>query len=212
MHPARMVSLFGFLAGLMAVCMAAISFSTGVTQEYFEHSHPVKEYVAKLHSQSDMLKTLLTLDNFFLLFYGGFFLWYIVERKGKADNWLLAALGLCMFITMTLDAAENFHILGMLKGAENMIMPSDGQIGLQYILSAVKFMLAYFAVIILGVTYPRDTALARLVGTSTAIVFPILGVLGFTVPAPWSLICGIGRSIVFVFGFILSGVVYWNRR
>lgn len=212
MPPARMVSLFGFLAGLMAVCMAAISFSTGVTQEYFEHSHPVKEYVAKLHSQSDMLKTLLTLDNFFLLFYGGFFLWYIVERKGKADSWLLAAMGLCMFLTMTLDAAENFHILGMLKGAENMIMPSDGQIGLQYILSAVKFMLAYFAVIILGVTYPRDTALARLVGTSTAIIFPILGVLGFTVPAPWSLICGIGRSLFFVLGFILSGVVYWNRR
>lgn len=212
MRSERLISLFGFLAGLMAVCMASISFSTGVTQEYFEHSHPVKEYVAMLHSHSDMLKTLLTLDNFFLLFYGGFFLWYIVERKGKADSWLLAALGICMFFTMTLDAVENFHILGMLKGAENMIMPSEGQIGLQYILSAVKFMLAYIAVIILGVTFPRDTTLARFVGTSTAIVFPILGVLGFTVPAPWSLICGIGRSIVFVFGFILSGVVYWNRR
>ena len=211
MRAERLIAMFGFLAGTMALWMAALAFGTGTTQEYFESSHPVGEYTAKMLAQADMLRLVLTLDNFFLLAYGGFFLWYIVERKGKADHWLLIVLGVFLFMAMVLDAAENFHILGMLIRAEQKLPISDGEIGLQYILSAVKFMVAYFAVIILGVTFPRDTALARFVGLSTAILFPILGVLGFTVPAPWSLVCGIGRSIFFVMGFVLSGVVYWNR-
>lgn len=211
MRVERLISLFGFLAGLLALCMAAIAFGTGTTQEYFESSHPVVEFQSKLLKQADMLRLVLTLDNFFLLAYGGFFLCYIVERKGKADSWLLLTIGLFMFITLVLDAAENFHILGMLIRTEQELPVTDDEIGMQYILSAVKFMVAYFAVIILGITFPRDTGLARFVGISTAILFPILGVLGFTVPTPWSLLCGIGRSVFFVAGFILSGVVYWNR-
>lgn len=211
MRTERLIAIFGLLAGLMAVSMAAIAFSTGTTQEYYETSHPVVEYVQKMVSQADMLRVVLTLDNFFLLAYGAFFLFYMVERKGKADNWLLIVMGVFLFMAMVLDAAENFHILGMLIRAEQKLPLSDGEIDLQYILSAVKFMVAYFAVIILGITFPRDTALARFVGTSTAILFPILGILVFTVPPPWSLLCGIGRSIFFVMGFILSAVVYWNR-
>lgn len=207
----RLISFFGFLAGTLALGMAAIAFSTGTTQEYFESSHPVGEFTAKLLSQADMLRLVLTLDNFFLLAYGGFFLWYMIERKGKVDHWLLIVMGVFLFIAMVLDAAENFHILSMLIRAEQNLPISDGEISLQYILSAVKFMVAYFAVIILGITFPRDTALARFVGISTAILFPILGVIGFTVSGPLALICGIGRSLFFVLGFILSAVVYWNR-
>jgi len=211
MRTERLIALFGLLAGLMALGMAAIAFSTGTTQEYFESSHPVGEYSAKLLAQADMLRTVMTLDNFFLLAYGAFFLWYMVDRKGKVDHWLLIVMGVFLFIAMVLDAVENFHILSMLIRAENKLPISDGEIALQYILSAVKFMVAYFAVIIMGIIFPRDTALARFVGISTAILFPILGVLGFTVSGPLAMICGIGRSIFFVLGFILSAVVYWNR-
>ncbi|MFT3881264.1 MAG: hypothetical protein QM703_16565 [Gemmatales bacterium] len=211
MRPERLISLFGFLAGLLALGMAAIAFSTGVTQEYFESSHPATEYAAKLVSQAEMLRLVFTLDNFFLLAYGCFFLWYMVDRKGKVDHWLLIVMGVFLLAAMVLDAIENFHILGMLIRAEQKLPITDSEIGLQYILSAVKFMVAYFAVIILGLTFPRDTALARFVGTSTAILFPILGVLAFTVPPPWVMYCGIGRSLFFVLGFILSAVVYWNR-
>lgn len=211
MSTQRLIAIFGFLAGALALGMAAIAFGTGTTQEYFESSHPVAEFQAKLLSQADMLCLALTLDNFFILAYGAFFLFYIIERKGKADHWLLIVLGVFLFMAMVLDVTENFHILGMLIRVEQKLPITDSEIGLQYILSAVKFMAAYFAVILLGITFPRDTGLARFVGISTAILFPILGVLGFTVPIPWALYCGIGRSIFFVMGFILSAVVYWNR-
>lgn len=211
MRTERMVALFGLLAGLLALAMATISFSHGVSQEYFETLHPVKEYAEKLKSQAATLRVLFTLDNFFLLAYTGFFLWYAVERQNKAHHWLLATMLVFLFLVSLLDAAENFHILAMLQTVELNQLPSDGQISLQYILSAVKFMVAYFAVIILGVTYPRDTLLARMIGVSTAIGFPLLGVLSFTVPPPWSMVCGIGRALFFVLGFLLSAVVYWNR-
>ena len=211
MRTERLIALFGFLAGLLALCMAAIGFSTGTTQEFYETSHPVAEYTQKLLSQADMLRLVFTLDNFFLLAYGCFFLWYMIDRKGKVDSWLLIVMGVFLLTAMVLDAAENFHILSMLIRAEQKLPLSDGEISLQYILSAVKFMVAYFAVIILGLTFPRDTALARFVGTSTAILFPILGVLVFTVPPPWAMYCGICRSLFFVMGFILSAIIYWNR-
>lgn len=211
MRTERLIALFGFLAGLLALGMAAIAFSTGVTQEYFESSHPVGEYTQKLLDQAGLLRLVFTLDNFFLLAYGCFFLWYMVDRKGKVDHWLLIVMGVFLFAAMVLDAIENFHILSMLIRAEQKLPITDGEISMQYILSAVKFMVAYFAVIILGLTYPRNTALARFVGISTAILFPILGVLGFTVSGPMAMICGIGRSLFFVMGFILSAVVYWNR-
>jgi hypothetical protein len=211
MRPERLIAFFGFLAGLLALGMAAIAFSTGVTQEYFETSHPVAEYTQRLLAQADMLRVVFTLDNFFLLAYGCFFLWYTVDRKGKIDHWLLIVMGIFLLAAMVLDAIENFHILSMLIRAEQKLPITDGEISWQYILSAVKFMVAYFAVIILGLTFPRDTALARFVGTSTAILFPILGVLALTLPPPWVIYCGIGRSIFFVLGFILSAIVYWNR-
>jgi energy-coupling factor transporter transmembrane protein EcfT len=65
--------------------------------------------------------------------------------------------------------------------------------------------------VIFGILYPHNTILARVVGASTAILFPILGVLVFTTPAPWSDLCGLGRFLFFVLGFFLSAIVYWNR-
>jgi len=119
-------------------------------------------------------------------------------------------IGSLLFASL-LDAVENFHVLAMLNGAVAGQLPSEGEIELQYILSAVKFVAGYFVAVIFGILYPRDTLLARVVAASTAIVFPILGVLVFTTPAPWSDLCGLGRFLFFVLGFFLSAIVYWNR-
>jgi hypothetical protein len=211
MRPERLIALFGILAGLLATGMAAIAFITGVTQEFFESIHPAQEYADALVRDAVALKLVFTLDSFFLLAYGSFFLWFIVERRGKVDEWPLLVLACFLFLAMLLDAAENFHILGMLARVQQGAVPSDGEILLQYVLSAVKFTAGYFAAIILGIVYPRDTLLARCVGISTAVVFPIVGVLVFTAPPPWSDLCGLGRFLFFVLCYFLSAIVYWNR-
>jgi hypothetical protein len=211
MRTERLIAISGIIAGLLATCMAAIAFSTGVTQEYFEEIHPAGEFAQALVRDGSWLRVTFSLDNLFLLAYGSFFLWYLVERSDKVNAWPLRVLAVFLFFAMMLDAVENFHILAMLHRAEMGSLPTDGEIELQYVLSAVKFMAGYFAAIILGLTYPRDTPLARLVGMSTAFVFPVVGVLVFTTPMPWAMICGLGRFLFFTLGFILGAAVYWNR-
>jgi hypothetical protein len=211
MRPERWIVVFGILAGLFAAAMAVIAFSTGVTQEFFEFIHPAQEYADKLRQQATALRIAFTLDNLFLLAYSAFFLWFAIERRGKADPLACNVLVGSLLFAALLDAVENFHILSMLNRAELGQLPSDGEIQLQYVLSAVKFTAGYLVAVIFGILYPRDTTLARIVGASTAIVFPILGVLVFTTPPPWSDLCGLGRFVFFVLGFFLSAIVYWNR-
>jgi hypothetical protein len=211
MRAERLIVVFGILAGLFAAAMAVIAFSTGVTQEFFEFIHPAQEYADKLRQQSTALRIAFTLDNLFLLAYSAFFLWFAIERRGKADPLACNVLVGSLLFAALLDAVENFHILSMLNRAELGHLPGDGEIQLQYVLSAVKFTAGYLVAVIFGILYPRDTMLARIVGASTAIVFPILGVLVFTTPPPWSDLCGLGRFLFFVLGFFLSAIVYWNR-
>lgn len=212
MRPERLVAVLGILAGLLAAAMAVLAFSTGVTQEFFEAIHPAQKYADSLREQATALRIAFSLDNLFLLCYSAFFMWFVIERRGKADPLACHVLVGSLLFAALLDAVENFHILAMLNRAVLGQLPNDGEITLQYVLSAVKFMAGYFVAVIFGILYPRDTILARIVGASTAIVFPILGVLVFTTPAPWSDLCGLGRFLFFVLGFFLSGIVYWNRR
>jgi len=212
MRVERLVAFFGILAGLFATGMAAIAFSTGVTQEYFEGIHPAAEYAAQLVKNAYWLRVAFTLDNFFLLAYSSFFLFFVVERRDKVDPVLLRVLLFFLLFAAMLDAVENFHILALLARAEQDLLPSDAEIELQYVLSAVKFTAGYLVAIVFGIVYPRDSLLAKCVGVSTAIVFPIVGVLVFTVPSPGSDLCGLGRFLFFVLGYFLSAIVYWNRE
>ena len=211
MRPDRYIVVFGILAGLFASAMAVLAFSTGVTQEFFEAIHPAQKYADTLRDQATALRIAFSLDNLFLLAYSGFFLWFVIERRGKADPLACNVLIGSLLFASLLDAVENFHILAMLNRAELGQLPSDGEIEMQYVLSAVKFTAGYLVAVIFGILYPRDTILARIVGASTAIVFPILGVLVFTTPAAWSDLCGLGRFVFFVLGFFLSAIVYWKR-
>jgi hypothetical protein len=164
MRPERWIVVFGILAGLLAAAMAVLAFRTGVTQEFFEFIHPSQEYADKLVEQAAALRVAFSFDNLFLLAYSGFFLWFAIERRGKADPLAINVLIGSLLLASLLDAVENFHILAMLNRAEAHQLPSEGEIELQYILSAVKFTAGYFVAVIFGILYPRNTILARVVG------------------------------------------------
>jgi hypothetical protein len=208
---ARLLVILGIVAGLLSGGMAVIAFSTGVTQEFFEAIHPAGMYFEELRKQASLLRVVFSLDGLFLLAYSAFFVCFAIERRDKADPMLCRVLVGTVLFAALLDAVENFHILAMLHAAEAGFVPSAAEIELQYILSAIKFTAGYFAAVIFGIMYPRNTPLSRIVGTSTAIVFPLLGVLAFTTPPPWSDLCSLGRFSFFALGFLLSAIVYWER-
>jgi hypothetical protein len=211
MRPERLIVLFGIVAGLLAGAMVVLAISTGVTQEFFEAIRPPGVYFEALRKQAPLLRLVFTLDGPFLLAYSAFFLFFAIERRDKTDPWACQVLVGSVLFAALLDAAENFHILAMLHAAEANYTPSAVEIELQYILSALKFTAGYFVAVIFGILYPRNTLLARIVGASTAIVFPLLGVLAFTTPAPWSNFCSLGRFSFFALGFLVSAIVYWQR-
>src|SRR5580704_16320979 len=148
MRPERWIVVFGILAGLLAAAMAVLAFRTGVTQEFFEFIHPPQEYADKLVEQAAALRLAFSLDNLFLLAYSAFFLWFAIERRGKADPLAINVLIGSLLFASLLDAVENFHILAMLNRAELHRLPSEEEIELQYILSAVKFTAGYFVAVI----------------------------------------------------------------
>lgn len=183
----------------------------GTSQEPFESVMTPVAYAELLLLAPTQLRVVFALDDLFLLSYASLFVAYYVARRGHADPVLLRlALG-GVLVAAVLDAIENFHVRAMLSAVEAGGLPSRGEIELQYVMSAVKFTVGYFAAICFAITYPRDTALARMVGLSTGVVFPILGVLVFAAPPEHTHVLVLARVTFFVSGYALSALVFWPR-
>ncbi len=202
------IALFGVLAAALASVMIAIALG-GTSQEYFESIHAPAEYARELLEHAGPLRTVFALDGLFLLAYSAFFVAYVSARRGHTSQLVLRLVLGSVLVAAGLDAIENFHILGMLHVAEAGGLPSAAQIEAQYVLSAVKFTIGYFAAIGLALSYPRDSGLARMVALSTGLAFPVVGVLAYVVPAPWSHVLGLARVVFFVSGYALSALVFW---
>lgn len=202
------VALFGLLAAALASVMIGFALF-GTSQEFFESIHPPAEYARALLEHAGSLRTVLALDGLFLLAYSAFFVAYVTARRGHTSELVLRLVLGAVLVAAGLDAVENFHILSMLHVAEAGGLPSAGQIEAQYVLSAVKFTIGYGAAIGLSLSYPRDSGLARMVALSTGLAFPVVGVLAYVAPAPWSHVLGLARVVFFVSGYALSALVFW---
>jgi hypothetical protein len=191
--------------------MLVIGLGFGVAQDPLESVMAPAEYARLLVEQGGLLRVVFALDDLFLLSYCSFFVAYYVERRGKTEALALKLLLAGVLAAGLLDAVENFHIRAMLTAAEQGRVPSAAEIELQYLLSAVKFTIGYFAAICYGLGYPRHRALARVVAIATGVGFPLVGVLVFAVPAPWSHLLALVRVLFFVSGYALSALVFWPR-
>lgn len=206
----HLVALFGTVAAGLAVVMIAYALG-GTSQEYFESIAEPADYARALLVHAAPLRTVFALDNLFLLAYSGYFVAYYVARRDHADRTTLRLVLAAVLTAAALDAIENFHILAVLHLAEAGQLPSVGEIEAQYVLSAVKFTFGYLAAIGLALTYPRDSALARMVALTTGVAFPVIGVLVYVVPHPLAGALALARVVFFVSGYALSALVFWPR-
>lgn len=204
----RAIAGFGLVAAVLAAVMVGYALA-GTSQEFFESIHAPGDYTRALLEHATSLRVVLGLDGLFMLAYSSFFVAYVVARRGHASALVLRLMLGAVLLAAGLDAVENFHILAMLHVAQGGASPSAAQIELQFVISAVKFTLGYFAAIGLALTYPRDSALARMVALSTGLLFPVVGVLAHVTPAPWSHGLGLARVVFFVSGYALSARVFW---
>ena len=208
----RTLAILATLAALTVACMVVGIVSTRGTQDFFQTARTAEAYGAYLATPlvSFGLRLNLGLDNLFLILYGAFFVTLTIRLREQLDSRLLAvALG-AMLLTVLLDAIENHHIMTMVHSIQNSlpVSPADGE--LQMIASQVKFHASYFAVFLFSFGFLQFGRLGRVIAVLLWLYIPC-GVLISVVPVESARLLVLGRTIFFVFAFILSAILFFSR-
>jgi hypothetical protein len=156
------------------------------------------------------LRLNLGLDNFFLIVYGAFFVALTIRLREQLDSRLLAVALCAMLLTVLLDAIENHHIMTMVHSIQNSLplSPADGE--LQMIASQVKFHASYVAVFLFSFGFLQFGRLGRVIAALLWLYIPC-GVLISVVPVESARLLVLGRTIFFVFAFVLSAILFFSQ-
>jgi hypothetical protein len=203
--------VLAILATLAALTVVAI-LSTGGTQDFFQSARPIEAYGAYLATPLVALglRLNLGLDNLFMIFYGAFFVMLSVRLRAMLDGRLLTVALAAMMLTVVLDAIENHHIMTVVHSIQNglPISVTDGQ--LQMIASQVKFHASYLAVLLFSFGFLQLGRLGRIIAVVLWCYIPC-GVLISVTPVESAQALVLGRTIFFVFAFILSAVLFSSQ-
>jgi hypothetical protein len=205
----RTLAILATLAALTVGCMVVAILYTRGSQDFFQTARSIDAYSGYLATPLVALglRLNLGLDNLFMIFYGTFFIVLTIRMRQMLDPRLLGiALG-AMMLTLLLDAIENHHIMTMVHAIENglPLSPADGE--LQMIASQVKFHASYLSVFLFSFGFLQLGKLGRVIAIVLWCYIPC-GVLISVIPTESAKALVLGRTIFFVFAFILSAALF----
>jgi hypothetical protein len=208
----RVLAILATLAALTVAAMVVAILTTGGTQDFFQTARSVEAYSAYLATPllALGLRLNLGLDNLFMIFYGAFFLVLSVRLRTILDSRLLTVALAAMMLTLVLDGIENHHIMTMVHSIQHGLPLSvtDGQ--LQMIASQVKFHASYLAAFLFAFGFLQFGRLGRIIAVVLWCYVPC-GVLISVTPVESAQALVLGRTIFFVFVFILSAVLFFSQ-
>lgn len=182
------------------VAMVAIGLATGATQEQHEHFAPPDVYARGLVAHADALRAVFACDVAFLVLYTGFFI--ALARYLHALGRPLAYYALAAMLVVTaLDIVEDHHILAMLDATERGFAPDAGSITWQVTESATKFNFSYVALVLFGLSVPRDTRIGLVLAAFLVVGTLATAVLGYAAPLALRESLDGGRWLGFLIGF-----------
>src|ERR1039458_5608068 len=134
----------------------------------------------------------------------------ILATLAALNGRLLGVALAAMMLTVVLDSIENHHIMTMVHSVQNGLPLSgtDGQ--LQMIASQVKFHASYLAVLLFSFGFLQFGRLGRIIAVVLWCYIPC-GVLISVTPVESAQALVLGRTIFFVFAFILSAVLFFSQ-
>ncbi|SHK36766.1 hypothetical protein SAMN05444159_3088 [Bradyrhizobium lablabi] len=207
----RMLAILATFAALTVAGMAVAILATKGSQDFFQTARPVEAYGAYLSTPlvAFGLRLNLGLDNLFMLFYGAFFIVLSVRLRDTLGPSLAGTALAAVMLTVVLDSIENHHIMTMVHSIQNGLPLSvtDGQ--LQMIASQVKFHASYLAVLLFSFGFLQLGKLGRIIAIVLWCYIPC-GVLISVIPVEQAKALVLGRTIFFVFAFILSAVLFFS--
>jgi hypothetical protein len=208
----RALAILATLAGLTVASMVVAILITRGSQDFFQTARSIEAYGAYLATPLVPLglRLNLGLDNLFMIFYGTFFIVLTVRLRELLDPRLLGVALAAMMLTVVLDSIENHHIMTMVHAIQNglPLSTTDGQ--LQMIASQVKFHSSYLAVFLFSFGFLRFGRLGRIIAIVLWCYIPC-GVLISVMPVESAKALVLGRTIFFVFAFILSAVLFFSQ-
>lgn len=208
----RTLAILASLAAVTVAAMVAAILYTHSSQDFFQTAHPLDAYGAHLAAPLAPLglRLNLGLDNLFMIFYAAFFVMLSVRLRDRLDPRLLTVALAAMMLTAVLDSIENHHIMTMVDSIEQGLPVSvaDGQF--QMVASQLKFHSSYLAVLLFSFGFMRLGALGNVIAVVLWCYIPC-GVLISVMPAESAKLLVLGRTIFFVFAFILSAVLFYRR-
>jgi hypothetical protein len=208
----RALAILATLAALTVASMVVAILTTRGSQDFFQTARSIEAYGAYLAIPLVPLglRLNLGLDNLFMIFYGTFFIVLTIRLRELLDPRLLGAALAAMMLTVLLDSIENHHIMTMVHAIQNglPLSTTDGQ--LQMIASQVKFHSSYLAVFLFSFGFLQFGRLGRIIAIMLWCYVPC-GVLISVMPVESASALVLGRTIFFVFAFILSAVLFFSQ-
>jgi hypothetical protein len=208
----RALAILATLAGLTVASMVVAILITRGSQDFFQTARSIEAYGAYLATPLVPLglRLNLGLDNLFMIFYGTFFIVLTIRLRELLDPRLLGVALAAMMLTVVLDSIENHHIMTMVHAIQNglPLSTTDGQ--LQMIASQVKFHSSYLAVFLFSFGFLQFGRLGRIIAIVLWCYIPC-GVLISVTPVESARALVLGRTIFFVFAFILSAVLFFSQ-
>ncbi len=208
----RMLAILATLAALTVAAMVAAIVTTKGSQDFFQTARPLEAYGTYLATPLVPfgLRLNLGLDNLFMIFYGAFFIVLSVRLRTMLDPRLLGVALAAMMLTVFLDCVENHHIMTMVHAIQNGLPLSAADGELQMIASQVKFHASYLAVLLFSFGYLQFGKLGKAIALVLWCYIPF-GVLISVTPVEQAKALVLGRTIFFVFAFILSAVLFFSH-
>ncbi len=209
----RILRITALTAAGTVVAMVAIFFATGVGQDALQFVHSPSEYGAILLRNPDALRATVGLDNLFIVLYTTTFvaLGILLSRAGAPKVFVYLSIGL-LGVLAFLDMFENFHFMTMLARAEQGILPSENEIGMQVWESLLKFHVGYLGLFLLGFAFPRRTRAERAMGYANWFVQLPVGILIYVVPRTIAVPLVFVRFTYFVGGLVLIAMVVREKK
>jgi len=209
----HIVRTSAWLACATVVGMVAVFAATGVGQDPLQFFHPSADYARILLRNPPALLTAILLDDCFIVSYSTLFLSLaaLLAERGRPRAFVFASAGLLGLLAL-LDMVENFHFLTMLAQAEQGLLPSATEIGLQVLESLLKFHVGYLGLFLLGFALPRTTRLERALSNLSWFVQLPVGVLIHVTPRAVAVPLSFARLTYFVVALVLVALAFGPRR
>lgn len=205
----RLTAALGFLSSLLVFLLIGINVFTGVSQEYFENTHPVQQYTQRILQDAGMLNVIFTVDNLFLISYAAFFIGLGVVLQSRTHSFVVKLGVGAMLLVAFLDSLENHHITAMAQAASSGVPLLNEEIRAQVIMSSLKFHVSCLGALLFAVAFPKDSRLGRVI-CWLLLGYGFFGVLVLTAPPSLLVALALLRTAFFVMSFFLSAIMLWK--